>query len=133
MKRAKFRLMINSIILVLSIGGLIASIIFDIAFLIGFFSSIIGASIVGLFKLYKITRSEEKAKEYEILEKDERIKLIANESKAISFNVLLVLLLGSSIVGYVISNEILLIFSFSIVLVATTLYFITTVILNKIK
>lgn len=133
MQKAKVRLLIESIVLILSIGGLIISIICDSDFFIGFCSSLIGASAVGLCKMYKITRNKEKAVEYEILEKDERVKSIVKESKSIAYNIILILLVCSSLIGYIKGNETVLLFSSFIVLLSTTSYFIITAVLNKIR
>ncbi|HPF82569.1 MAG TPA: hypothetical protein PLV83_00135 [Bacilli bacterium] len=133
MKKIKCRIILSLAALVLSIAGLVVAVIYDNSFGIGFCSSIIGSNIVMLYRLSKISKDANKAKEYEILEKDERLKSIANEAKAFTLNCLLIILLSIGLVGYFIKNDLVLMIPTYTALVGVIIYLITTAILNKTK
>ena len=133
MKKIKNKIIIESILLVFSIIGLIVSVIYDNSFAIGFCSSFIGTLAICLVRLNKISKSEEKAKEYEIEEKDERTKLLNMEARSTAFTIVELLLLVVGCVGYLVNNETIVFLSTSTVLVGIIIYLITYVILNKTK
>lgn len=133
MKQIKIRMIIETVLLVLSIIGIILSTIYDNSFAIGFSSSILGFSAVSLIRLSKISKSEEEIKEYQILEKDERLILINREARSISFSILTMAMLVLGIIGYIIDNETMLFMSTGSVFIGIISYLITYAILNKTK
>lgn len=133
MKKIKNKIIIESIVLVLSIIGLVVSVICDNSFAIGFCSSFVATMTMGLIKLNKISKSEEKVKEYEIEEKDERTRLLNMEARSIAFTVVGLLLLVVGFIGYIINNETILFLSTSTIFVEVITYSIAYIVLNKIK
>lgn len=133
MKEIKNKIIIDSVLLILSAIGMVVAIVLDNSFGVGFCSSIIGAEVVWLYKLIKASKNEEKAKEYKILENDERLITLNMQARAISLSIMQILIVIVGIVGYFINNEVLLLFSVISVLVSILLYVIAYIILNKIK
>lgn len=133
MKQIKNKMIIQVILLVLSIGGIVVSTIYDNSFGIGFFSSILGFSSVTLLRLSSISKSETKIKEYRTLEKDECLKLLNNEARSISFCIISILLLILGCVGYIYNNETMLFLATGTTFVGVISYLIVYTILTKIK
>lgn len=133
MKKIKNKIIMYLVMLIVSVIGIALSVIYDVSFGIGFFSSILGFSGVWLMKLSSISKDEKASKEYIIEENDERTKLIANEARSISFIIVLFLVLSMSFVGYFTKNDTMLFMSVGIVMVAAIVFFTTFSIINKKK
>lgn len=131
MKEVKSRMIKEIVMLVIGIIGLVVSIIYNNSFGIGFSSSLLGIAIYWLSVLSKVSKSETKSKDFLALEKDERLKLINNESRSTSFTIIIFILLTEGVVGYIIDNQIIMLLSTITALVGSIIYIVIYTILNK--